>query len=57
MYGLDYKDRLEDTGFAVKVDDYAQHLDARVIKKFGLMKEEKIYFCSKPAEGPVEIRK
>ena len=48
IYGLDYKDRLEDAGFIVKVDDYVKELSDDTIKKYGLMRDESIYFCSKP---------
>lgn len=47
-YGRDYRDRLENAGFIVKVDDYIQRLDASVIIKYGLMEKEDIYFCTKP---------
>ena len=47
IYGLDYKDRLEKAGFTVKLDSYATDLDADAIIKFGLMKDEEIYFCTK----------
>ncbi|MEG3066539.1 methyltransferase domain-containing protein [Acetomicrobium sp.] len=48
IYGLDYKDRLEQAGFSVKVDDYVKQLSSDVIERYGLMKDENIYFCSKP---------
>jgi SAM-dependent methyltransferase len=48
IYGRDYKDRLEKAGFVVKVDDYVQQLGDSAIKKYGLMRDEKIHFCSKP---------
>lgn len=46
-YGLDYKERLEEAGFAVKVDDYFRELGADKIRLYGLT-EENIYFCVKP---------
>ena len=49
LYGRDYKDRLEEAGFDVKLDDYAQTLDDKVIEKYGLKKGEIIFFCTKPA--------
>lgn len=54
IYGLDYKDRLESAGFTVKVDDYVKKLGDDAIKKYSLMKDENIYFCSKP--NPKEKR-
>lgn len=48
IYGLDYKNRLEQAGFSVKVDDYVTQLSDDVIRKHGLMKDENIYFCFKP---------
>jgi predicted SAM-dependent methyltransferase len=48
IYGLDYKDRLESVGFIVKVDDYVKKLGHDAIKKYGLIKDENIYLCSKP---------
>lgn len=46
-YGRDYLERLEKAGFTVKVDSYAQHLGIEKMKKFGLMADEDIYFCTK----------
>ncbi len=48
IYGRDYKDRLEKAGFTVKVDAYGRELGDDMIKKYGLMKDEDIYFCTKP---------
>lgn len=47
IYGLDYKDRLEKAGFTVKVDGYVRELGVNIIQKYGLMKDEDIYFCTK----------
>jgi len=46
IYGLDYKERLERSGFTVKPDYYFKELDTGVIKKFRL-EDEIIYFCKK----------
>jgi len=48
-YGLDgiYKKRLEIAGFEVFVDSYVRSLGSDVIKKYGLMPDEDIYFCRK----------
>jgi SAM-dependent methyltransferase len=48
IYGLDYRNRLESVGFVVKVDDYVRKLGGDAVKKYGLMKDEDIYLCSKP---------
>ncbi|MBV9389781.1 MAG: flippase-like domain-containing protein [Chroococcidiopsidaceae cyanobacterium CP_BM_ER_R8_30] len=47
MYGSDYKGKLEQAGFTVKVHSYAQELGNDKCKKFGLMTDEDIYFCTK----------
>jgi predicted SAM-dependent methyltransferase len=48
IYGLDYKKRLENAGFIVKVDTYVKELGEDIIQKYGLMWDEDIYFCIKP---------
>lgn len=48
IYGKDYKDKLEKAGFVVKVDNYVQELGDSAIRRYGLMRDEGIYFCSKP---------
>jgi len=48
IYGRDYKDRLERAGFTVNPDNYVRELGDDKIKKYGLMKDEIIYFCTKP---------
>ncbi|MDD4859887.1 MAG: class I SAM-dependent methyltransferase [Dehalococcoidales bacterium] len=48
VYGLDYKDRLETAGLKVTVDSYCRQLGDSLIKKYGLMEKENIYFCRKP---------
>ena len=52
IYGIDYKGRLEKAGFLVKVDNYVEELGESAIKKFGLTRDEKIYFCTKPKQSP-----
>lgn len=47
IYGRDYKQRLEKAGFTVKVDTYVRELTDDMIKKYGLKKDEVIYFCTK----------
>ncbi len=47
LYGMDIKDRLEQIGFDVRVDDYAQELGSDMIERYGLLSRENIYFCRK----------
>ncbi len=47
VYGLDYKDRLEQAGFTVKIDSYATDLGGDMSKKYGLPEHEDIYICGK----------
>jgi hypothetical protein len=49
-YGLDYKDRLSNAGFAVTVDRFVRGLDHRDVNRFGLMPDEDVYFCRKQAK-------
>jgi len=55
IYGLDYKERLEDAGFSVKIDHYLNELPENIINRYRLVPEnepkEKIYFCSKMIKG------
>jgi len=48
VYGLDYKDRLEEAGFVVKVDKFVKELPVNIIEKYRLNRSEYIYFCTKP---------
>ena len=47
-YGRDYKDRLVQAGFTVRVDEYVKELPEETVKKYNLMLLENIYFCMKP---------
>ena len=47
-YGLDYKDRLTEAGFNLKIEDFAKSLGEQKIKRYGLVISDQIYFCSKP---------
>lgn len=47
VYGRDYKDRLEEAGFKVRVETFNKDLRADIIKKYGLPVNEDIYLCSK----------
>ena len=50
IYGMDYKERLQDAGFSVKIDPYLDNLDQNIIDRYKLVPEnepkEKIYFCT-----------
>lgn len=46
LYGLDYKDRLEEAGFTVEVDSYLKQLEKDTVYKYGLTRED-IYLCTK----------
>lgn len=48
-YGLDYKDKLAEEGFIVNVDEFAKTLSDEEIEKYRMMRDEEIYFCSKPS--------
>ena len=46
-YGLDYKDRLESSGFDVRIDNFSATLAPALINRFRLIANEDIYFCTK----------
>jgi SAM-dependent methyltransferase len=48
-YGPDYRDRLVESGFSVAVDDFVRNLDSRAVRRFGLLRDEDVYFCRKQA--------
>jgi SAM-dependent methyltransferase len=47
QYGLDYKDRLIDAGFCVKVDGFVRELHHQTVRRLGLMPNEDVYLCRK----------
>lgn len=49
VYGQDFKNRLESSGFNIKIGNYAKSFGrgANLIEKFVINKDEKIYFCYK----------
>jgi len=53
IYGRDYKERLARAGFNIKPDDYVRRLQSDVIKKYGLLEDEIIYFCTKTKEKSI----
>ena len=46
-YGRDYKDRLAQSGFKVKEDDYVKSFSADEIFRYGFTDSEMIYYCEK----------
>jgi SAM-dependent methyltransferase len=53
-YGSDVQSRLEETGFAVKREDYTRELSEQAIKRYGLkpLHGGPIYLCTKPRKRP-----
>jgi len=49
-YGLDYKNRLMDAGFSVSVDGFVRELGDKVVRRFGLIRDEDVYFCRKTSK-------
>jgi hypothetical protein len=47
LYGCDFKDRLEEAGFAVTVDSYRPEPVEDVIRRYGLKPHDEIYLCTK----------
>ncbi|MBI4283997.1 MAG: methyltransferase domain-containing protein [Chloroflexi bacterium] len=56
IYGLDYKNRLQNTGFTVTVDDYIKQLPDELVKQYGLEENENVYLCIKPDSKTRETR-
>ena len=48
IYGLDYRERLEEAGFEVNVDEYVKGLSLEMAREFSLNRDENIYICTKP---------
>lgn len=55
VYGDDYKDRLESSGFITKLEPFARHLGETKIKQYGVPASEDIFHCFK--RGCVKIQK
>lgn len=49
IYGRDYPARLRKAGFIVDEIDYVQQLGPEFARKFVLMEDERIYYCTKTA--------
>jgi len=50
IYAKDYKDRLVLVGFRVKVNRFEEKGSDSDIRKYGLLRDENIYVCSKPEQ-------
>lgn len=50
IYARDYKNRLEKVGFSVKVYSLTKEFGESLTHKYGLLKDENIYICSKPKD-------
>lgn len=48
LYGNDFGDRLQESGFDVKKENFAHHFSPEDRFRLGLLTEEDIYFCVKP---------
>ncbi|MDP2952639.1 MAG: methyltransferase domain-containing protein, partial [Chloroflexota bacterium] len=48
IYGRDYKDRLQEAGFVLKLDSYVRELTPDTVKRHSIGENELIYFCTKP---------
>ena len=47
LYGLDYKNRLEEAGFKVTVEDLTKEMTPELVDRYRLPLGEKIYLCKK----------
>ena len=47
LFGRDYGDRLSKAGFKVTESDYINELDPKLVERYALLKNEKVYFCEK----------
>jgi SAM-dependent methyltransferase len=51
VFGRDYPEWLRAAGFEVTVDGYVRELDAERAARWGLDREEDVYFCRRPSSG------
>ena len=47
LYGKDFKERLIESGFKIKSDDYIKRLGYETIEKYALIRDENIFECTK----------
>lgn len=50
-YGLDLKEKLEGVGFEVSFMDYSKNFSDEELHKFGFVKGDPMYFCTKKSEA------
>ena len=55
IYGKDYKKRLEDSGFTVRVENYIQNFTEEEVFKNGFMMGEEIYICTKNLNNIINL--
>jgi ubiquinone/menaquinone biosynthesis C-methylase UbiE len=48
IYGTDFKKRLENAGFTVKLENYIKQINESLVIECGLKKDDLIYLCYKP---------
>jgi SAM-dependent methyltransferase len=48
IYGKDYRDRLEQTGFLVRVQSSKREFGESACRRYGLIRDENLYVCHKP---------
>jgi SAM-dependent methyltransferase len=49
-YGRDFQERLERAGFVVRREAFASGLGEAVVRRYRLMEDDDIYFCTKPGD-------
>ncbi|MBE6501052.1 MAG: glycosyltransferase [Methanobrevibacter thaueri] len=47
LYGTDFKDRLMESGFDIKSDDFIKNLGHETVERYALIKDENIFECTK----------
>ena len=47
LYGTDFKDRLIESGFEIKSDDFIRKLGHETVERYALIKDENIFECTK----------
>lgn len=47
VYGLDFLDKLQEAGFNSKIDNYINEFTEETIRKYGLLKSDDIFVCTK----------
>ncbi len=48
IYGRDYRSRLEKAGFSVIEHHFADDMEPQDFRKYGLLRDEDVFLCSKP---------